>query len=112
MKGNEHLIADGFPRTEDQTYALDSAMQFYNRVQPTVLYVSISDEEALKRLTKRGRGDDTEDGIRKRLQWNREQSLPLNDWFKNNSMYRFIEVDGERPIEDIHKDILNKLGIA
>jgi len=112
MKGNEHLITDGFPRTEDQAHVLDSAMRFYERKQPTVLHITLSEGEAMKRLTKRGRSDDTEAGIRERLQWNREQAMPLNDWFKKNSLYRFLEIDGDRSVEDIHADILNKLGLV
>src|SRR5205085_2657051 len=76
MKGNEHLIIDGFPRTEDQVPVLDSAMRFYKREKPTIIYINISDEEAVRRLIKRGRSDDTEAGIRQRLAWTREHMEP------------------------------------
>ena len=110
MRGNEHLIIDGFPRTEDQIPILDSAMRFYKRERPTIVYINISDEEALARLIKRGRKDDTEAGIRERLRWTREHMEPILSWFRTNPLYKVIEINGEQPIEVVHKDIDQALG--
>lgn len=110
MKGNEHLIIDGFPRTEDQVPVLDSALRFYKREQPTVVYINISDEEAIKRLVKRGRADDTEEGIRQRLAWTREHIAPILNWFRGNPLYKVIEIQGEQSIEAVHADIDKALG--
>jgi adenylate kinase len=112
MKGNEHLLIDGFPRTEDQVPVLDSALRFYKREKPVVMYINISDEEAVKRLLKRGRADDTEEGIRARLAWTREHMDPILAWFRANSMYRVVEINGERTIEEVHADIDKALGFA
>lgn len=110
MHGNEHLILDGFPRTTDQIPDLDTALRFYDR-QPVVLYISLSDEVAKERLQKRGRDDDTEEGIQERLRWSRDEAAAVNEWFKKNPYYKFVEIHGERPIEEIHQEILSHLGI-
>jgi adenylate kinase len=110
MKGNEHLIVDGFPRTEDQVPVLDSAMRFYKREKPTILYINISDEEAVKRLLLRGRADDTEVGIKQRLAWTREHMNPILDWFRKNPLYTVVEINGEQTIEGVHADIDKALG--
>ncbi len=110
MKGNEHLIIDGFPRTEDQVPVLDSAMRFYKRPTPTIMYINISDEEAVKRLVKRGRADDTESGIRERLGWTREHITPILEWFRGNPMYKVFEINGEQSVEAVHADIDKALG--
>jgi adenylate kinase len=112
MKGNEHLLIDGFPRTEDQVPVLDSALRFYKREKPVVMYINISDEEAVKRLLKRGRADDTEEGIRARLAWTREHMDPILAWFRGSGMYRVVEINGERTIEEVHADIDKALGFA
>ncbi|HVU79987.1 MAG TPA: nucleoside monophosphate kinase [Candidatus Paceibacterota bacterium] len=112
MKGNEHLLIDGFPRTEDQVPVLDSALRFYKREQPVVVYINISDEEAVKRLLKRGRADDTEEGIRARLAWTREHMEPILAWFRGNPAYRVAEINGERSIEEVHADVDRALGLA
>ena len=111
-QGTEHLIFDGYPRSAENFYNFDSAMSFYKRPYPTLLYVRISDDAAVERLLKRGRSDDTPEGIRKRLGWAHEQEAFSIDHFKNNPQYRFFEINGEQPIEAVHNDILAVLGLT
>lgn len=112
MKGDEHLLIDGFPRTEDQVPILDSALRFYKRENVSIVYINISDDEAIERLLKRGRSDDTEEGIRQRLAWTREHMEPILSWFRNNPMYRVVEVDGDASIEEVHARIDRGLGLS
>lgn len=109
--GGEHLIIDGFPRTADQVPALDSALDFFEAKPVTVVCINISDEEAVTRLMKRGRADDTEESIRTRLQWSREQTMPNIAWFKTAPNYKVLEIDGERTVEEIQADIIQQLGL-
>lgn len=113
LVGDEHLFIDGFPRTADQVPALDSAMEYFAREKVTVVTLNISDEEAIQRLATRGRSDDTEEGIRKRLAWSREQTMPNIKWFKEHpERYKVVEVFGERPIEVVQGDIRQQLGFV
>ncbi len=112
MHGNEHLIVDGFPRQADQVPALHSAMEFYNREKIFVLCINISDDEAVARLLKRGRHDDTEESIRHRLRWSREETIPNIAWFRTQPLYEVIDVDGERSAEEVQADIRARLGLA
>jgi len=112
MTGNDHLILDGFPRTLDQTPDLDTALKFYERKNPTVIYISLSDEAAKERLHKRGRTDDTEEGIEERLRWSHEEAAQVNGWFKKNPDYTFLEINGEQAIEEVHREILEKLKLV
>lgn len=112
MQGREHLIIDGFPRMQDQIADLDSAFTFYKRAKPALIHLTLSDEVAVERLVKRGRSDDTPDAIRARLRWTREQLESVLAWFRKNPEYQVLDVDAGPSVEDIHKDILNKLGLA
>ena len=112
LKGNEHVIVDGFPRTLENLMFFNSGVSFYKRLHPTLLYVNVSDEEAIKRLIKRGRYDDTEDNIRKRLQWTRDQVMPTVEQFRANPDYRCLEINGEQSVEDVQKEIITKLGLV
>ncbi len=107
----EHLIIEGFPRQKEQVTALDSAMQFYKREHPTIVWIELSDDTAVKRLLARGRPDDREESIRTRLTWSRKETAPNIEWFRKNPAYRVIDVDGEGTIEDTHKEILRKLAL-
>lgn len=112
LTNTEHLVIDGFPRTATQVPMLDSALvEFYRRPNPTVVVINISDEEALKRLMLRGRSDDTEESIRKRLGWSRKDTMPNIAWFRENKNYRVLDIDGERSVEEIQTDIRAKLGL-
>ena len=112
MKGDEHLIIDGFPRSESQMEVLDSTMAFYKRESPTVVHINISDEEGLKRLLLRGRADDTEDNIRRRLAWTRAEWEKILSCFNKNPIYKILEIDGDKTIDEVHQDILVKLNLA
>lgn len=108
----EHLLIDGYPRTPEQVPALDSAMEYFNRDKVVVVHLDISEEEAIKRLLPRKRYDDTEEGIRKRLKWSREQTMPNIEWFrKHGERYSVVDVFGERPVEEVQADIRRKLGL-
>ena len=112
MHGEEHIILDGFPRTTDQLPDLDSAMQFYERKNITVLHIGLSDEEAKKRLAGRGREDDTAEGIEERLRWSHDEAEKVNEWFKINPAYAYIQINGEQSIDAVHADIVSALNIS
>ena len=107
-----HLIIDGFPRSEEQMPVVDTTMAFYKRVQVTVLYIDIPDEEGVERLLKRARADDTEKNIRKRLAWTREEWGKILARFDANPIYKVVEINGVQSVEEVHREILSKLGLS
>lgn len=108
--GQEHLIIDGSPRTLPEAEALDSAFDFYSLAGVTVIYINVSRDESIRRLTDRGRADDSSlEMINRRLDWFDIDVMPALYFFKNNNKYRFIEVNGEQSVEDIHQDIVSRL---
>jgi adenylate kinase len=109
LQGNEHLFVDGFPRSETQVDILDSAMEFYQRKNPTFVHINISEEESISRLLQRGRADDTEQTIRKRLRWTKEEWGRIKARIEKHPTYRLIEIFGERPIEEVQADIRSQL---
>lgn len=109
---DEHIVIDGFPRTATQVPMLDSALtEFYQRKNITVVVINISDDESVKRLLLRGRSDDTEESIRKRLKWSREETMPNIEWFKKNPAYRVVEIDGSGTIDETQALVREALGL-
>lgn len=111
FSGEEHLFIDGSPRRLGEAKALDSAIKFYGRENPTIVSIEVSDEWATKLLKGRGRNDDTDEKIEKRLAWYKENVMPAIDYFKNNSYYRFLSINGEQTIEEVHKEIMEKVNL-
>lgn len=96
-------ILDGFPRT------LEQVKMFKNGVDK-VVYLRVSDKEALWRLSYRngeGREDETLDAIRKRIELFHLLTEPTLDYYREKGI--LIEIDGEKAIGDIHKEILEKI---
>lgn len=96
-------IIDGFPRTIAQ------AQEFGNGIDK-VVYLKVSDKEALKRISLRateGRPDETEDAIKRRIDSFHKFTEPVIEYYRNKG--ELCEVDGEMDIEAINKEILEKL---
>ena len=110
-KGNEHIIFDGTPRKRHEAGVLDSVFAFYGFGKTWVINIEISPEEAVKRLLLRKRMDDLEDVIKKRLAWYETDVVPTIGYYRDNSSYNFIEIDGQRSVEEIHEDIIGKIGL-
>ncbi len=102
-----HLVFDGAPRAKDEAEILTSALRFYNREKPTVIYLAVSRRWSEEHLLKRARIDDKNIAkIDKRLDWFDKDVLPVLEYFRNNPYYRFLEVNGEQAIEKVNADIV------
>lgn len=99
-------ILDGFPRT------LDQVKMFENGVDK-VIYLKVSDKEALWRLSYRNgesgevREDETLAAIRKRIELFHALTEPVLEYYKKKGI--LVEIDGEKSIEAIFKEILEKV---
>ena len=109
--GNEHIIFDGTPRKIREAEVLDSAFEFYGIHKIWVIDIDVTEEESLRRLLLRKRLDDEESEIKKRLQWYKTEVVPTIEYFKRNPRYNCIVVDGNREPQDIHADIVQKVGL-
>lgn len=97
-------ILDGFPRTRIQ------ADSFKNGINH-VIYINVSEKEALRRLSFRqdGRDDETEQALKKRLELFYKFTKPVLDYYKEKGI--LYEVNGGRSIDEIHQDICKILKI-
>lgn len=110
IKGNEHLVIDGSPRAIQEAQIMDTAMTFYKRTNPTIIYINTSRAWCETRLLERHRNDDlTIEHIRRKLDWFESDVEGAIWWYRNQPQYRFIEINGERAIEEIQKEIIEKV---
>ena len=86
-------------------------MKFFKREDYQVVNLVISDDTAVKRLMARGRNDDTEEAIRRRLAWTKTDVLPQLEMLKSRGR-TIHEIDGEPDVDTIHKNILKALGLS
>lgn len=113
FSGKEHLILDGVPRKESEALVLAEALRFYERVRPLVVFLEVSDSIARSRLTARGRHDDgEEETIRTRMSWYESDVVPALEALRADPSLTFVTIDGARPIEDIHEEIIRNVTSA
>lgn len=110
--GQENIVFDGCPRKLQEAYLLGSILKFYNLNKPNIFFIEVSYDWAVKRLTERGRKDDTPESIKKRLEWFETEVLPSLNFFEADPYFNFIKVNGEQTIPEVHTEILAKLGLS
>lgn len=109
--GEEHIIADGVVRRTSQAEAFDEAMRFYGRSQYDVIVLELSEESTLKRLLARGRNDDTEEGIKRRIAWYKADVEPALAVLESKGA-RIHRISGEPSVEEVHQEIRKTLSLA
>jgi adenylate kinase len=93
-------IIDGYPRDIDQ-------LDFFDPNYDFVFYLKISPEEGRRRLMSRHRSDDLPEVIDQRFVIQQQKLEPLLEEFKR--IYKFIELNGEEAISQIHQQIIDYL---
>lgn len=133
--GVEGIIFDGVLRNIDQVQAMSGLWSKLKLDEPLLVVLEISDEEAVKRISKRRvcpkcnyisfsnnnetkicpkcgetmiqRSDDTTEAILSRLKIYHQETIPVIAMFQSKN--RVIVVDGSPSIETISEAIINSL---
>ena len=92
-------ILDGFPRTVKQATFLSSLLQELNQSQVKVINLDAPDDVVVARLLERGRKDDAEDVIRRRLEVYRSDTAPLIDYYQQQKL--LVVVNGDQSPEGV-----------
>lgn len=132
------FLLDGFPRTIYQADALENALKSMNQELDYVINIIVRKELLVERAVGRRvckdcgqtyhmtfnkplkegvcdlcggellqRKDDVEETVLNRINVYQEQTEPLIDYYTKKGI--IVNIDGERPIADVGKDIVEKL---
>lgn len=112
LQGSEHIVFDGTPRSVGEAKMLDTALSFYERSNPTIVFLDVSQSWAEERLRGRGRADDLKpEVVASRLAFFDKDVAPALDYYRENSDYKFLQVNGEQTPEEVFRDILKGLNL-
>ncbi len=113
LQGNETVILDGAPRRLMEVEPLHSAVHFYGFADhATVIYLNVTESFALARIAERNREDDNIlEHANRKMEWFEKDILPILDLYSHDPRYTFLHINGEQSIEEVHKEILEKLGM-
>lgn len=105
---NEEFILDGFPRTIPQADWLLRQVKKGRFKLTAVVNLVASREEVMRRLTSRGRIDDTEEAINERFEEYEAVTKPILDHFKEENVV-VHEINADREPRTIHDEIIDLL---
>ncbi len=92
-------VLDGFPRNVAQAEFLDKLLDELNQGCDRVVNLDVPDQVLIDRMLNRGRKDDNEDTIRRRLEVYREQTAPIIDYYHLRE--KLVTIDGDKPMEEV-----------
>ncbi|MEU6127750.1 adenylate kinase [Saccharopolyspora sp. NPDC047091] len=100
------FLLDGFPRTTPQADVLGEILAENGMELSAVLQFDVPEEELVSRMLARGRSDDTEDVIRRRLAVYHSETEPLLDYYRP----KVVKIDALGSVEEITDRALDALG--
>ena len=100
---NSGWILDGFPRTVSQAEFLAELLQKLGHGSVQVINLDVPDDILIERLLGRGRPDDTEEVIRRRLQVYHADTKPLIGFYSDRQ--QLVYVNGNQPLEAVNTDL-------
>jgi adenylate kinase len=94
-------VLDGFPRTVPQAEALEAMTG--SDAGLTVLSLEVPREELLRRLSGRGREDDKDHAVERRLHEYEVRTAPLVEFYEKRRLLH--RIDGHRPVEQVSGEL-------
>ena len=104
----EGFLLDGYPRTRPQAATLDQILDDRGAALDDVVLIDAPTEVLVARALGRGREDDREEVVRRRLEVYREATAPLVEVYERRRLLR--RIDGDQTIDEVGRQILAVVG--
>lgn len=98
------FILDGSPRSINQAKWLAEKIKSGDLKLTAIIHLKLSKEKALERLKLRGRHDDNQDAMVKRVEFYYDSVLPGLEYLQQSG-FEVSEIDGDQSVEDVAKQI-------
>ncbi|MFN6466205.1 MAG: adenylate kinase [Nostoc sp. DedVER02] len=92
-------ILDGFPRKVTQAAFLEDLLETIHQSGERVVNLDAPDDVVVARLLARGRKDDNEEVIRRRLEVYRDETAPLINYYRDRQ--KLLTVNGNQSQEEV-----------
>ncbi|MBD2167056.1 adenylate kinase [Calothrix membranacea FACHB-236] len=92
-------ILDGFPRKVSQAEFLAKLLETIHQAGERVVNLDVPDDVVVARLLARGRKDDSEEVIRRRLEIYRSETAPLINYYRDRQ--KLLTVNGNHSPEEV-----------
>ena len=89
------FLLDGYPRTPDQAAAMEVFLAEAGTPLDAAVNLDVPVDEVTARMLARGRADDTEEAIRRRLALYESETAPLLAWFADRGLLDVVDGLGD-----------------
>jgi len=89
------FLLDGYPRTPDQAAAMEVFLAEAGTPLDAAVNLDVPVDEVTARMLARGRADDTEEAIRRRLALYESETAPLLAWFADRGLLDVVDGMGD-----------------
>ena len=103
-KADNGFVFDGFPRYMQQVRDLEKEGIKIDKV----VYLNVSPEEVIRRLTARGRADDKPEIIKNRIELYKKETGPVVEYYRKKPGFIEVKAEGGEP-EEIANRIIKEL---
>lgn len=100
-------ILDNYPATQEDLDTYLSYLTAVNKTVDCVIYMNITKEEMLQRMTSRDRADDTIEIVMKRRENQDKDREAVISYFSAKGMLE--EINGHGDVEAIHSEIMERI---
>lgn len=101
---DNHVVLDGYPRNPAQAAWLEDHLPKHGREIRCIIVFETPREELVRRLSGRGRTEDTPEVIEKRLNIYTRNTQPVLDYYRERGV-QVKEVNGLGSVEEVHERI-------
>ncbi|MGK7944268.1 MAG: adenylate kinase [Microcystaceae cyanobacterium] len=103
-------ILDGFPRNVSQAEFLDQWLEKIKQFSEAVINIEVPDTVLIDRLLARGRADDNEDTIRRRLEVYQAQTAPVINYYQSKG--NLHSLNGNQSLAEVTQSMTSLLQVA
>jgi adenylate kinase len=109
--GSEQVILDGFPRKVEQAEWLYENQSTYGYTIDLAVVIDVSEEEVVKRMSARGRADDSPEAVAERLRIYHQENEPILTFLEQKDI-PIARVNGVGQIGLIHETINEEVDLV
>lgn len=109
--GSEQIILDGFPRKVEQAEWLYENESKYGYTIDLAVVIDVSEDEVVKRMSARGRADDSPEAVAERLRIYHQENEPILTFLEQKNI-PIARVNGVGKIGLIHETINEEVNLV
>lgn len=104
LQDTSQIVLDGYPRNTAQAQWLIDHLPKHGREIAAIIVFEVSEDELVRRLSGRGRAEDSPNVIKRRLEIYEQQTRPVLEFYEAHNI-PLVKIDGHGGVNEVHRRI-------